>query len=201
MPTNIRIIKSALRDLGVLPAGREPTAVQAQDALEALEDIVFRFAEDFAQPWIDQDVTGDVQAEEGDRIRVNSLTPVTVVLPVDIEPRERIVDCCGSITVIATCDHSRAPKDRARVWICDVYNSIDPALYVYRADHALWVKGTNMTLTQECPYADANGFSALLAIKLSASYDVPVPPSVSVSASRGLWTAASTTVRPPGEYW
>ena len=186
--SNRSIIKRAYRMIGVLGSGREPSNGQATDALEALQSMVLSIpAFGDGGSWVDQDVTEDVTADENDRIRVNSTTAVTVTLPVSTTFRERLIDRCGCITIWATCTNERAPKDGAKVWITDVYGSIEPRLYLYRADTAEWVLASALTLDGPSAFNASldQGLAAMLAVIMAAETAQPVPPQVQLMAQRG----------------
>lgn len=187
-------IKRALRLVGVLPSGREPTAAQAADALVAYQSMIMALpAMAMAARWIYQDVTTDVTAEENDFLRVNSETPITIYLPTSTTGRDRAVDTCGTITVRCTCTSARAPRDGARVWITDVFGSITPRMYFYRADLAAWVLVTNLMLDSEPPLGSQfDAFlPAMLAVVLADEYDQEVKPVTASLAQEGMTQIAS----------
>lgn len=169
------IISQALGDLGVTGLGRSPTGPMATDALQRLNQIVLDASGALSLPWIDQDVENDVLAEENDRIRVVSSDEVTITLPVNTTPRQRVVDRCGCISIVSECSEDRAPKDRARVWISDIYGTITPVMYLYRADRSEWIKATDMLATQEAPLADSTFLIAELTKRLAGKYGQDIP--------------------------
>ena len=173
--------------LGVLASGRDPSAGQASDALEALQDMANTMFPQLGGPWIDQDVTEDVTAEENDRIRVNSYQDVSIYLPVTLAGRERVVDQCGCITVQQTCSNERAPRDGGKVWIADIYGSFAPRLYIYRGDAAEWVLASALTLDGPSPWGlqYKEGVAAILATRLAPEFGQEIAPIVVRMATEG----------------
>ena len=173
--------------LGVLGSGREPSNSQASDALEALQDMTNLIVSQLSGPWIEQEITVDSTADEGDRIRVNSETPLTITVPISLYGVEREVDSCGCVHVVQVCNGERAPRDRAKIWITDVFGTIEPRLYLYRADIASWVLASALALDGYAPFGVAykEGLAAGLAVRLSADTAQPLLPAVASMATQG----------------
>ncbi len=193
--------------LGIVGSGREPSASQASDALEALQDMANSMIPVRGGPWIEQEVTEDSTAEENDRIRVNSETPITITIPISVTGVEREVGQCGCVTIVSRCTNERAPKDGAKVFITDVYGSITPQMYAYRADSAEWVLASALTLDGPCPWGvqAKEGIAASLALRLAVEFDVEPSRLIVAAAARGnllllerFDTPRSTT---PAEYF
>lgn len=176
-----KTIRRALRLIGVLGAGREPTQVMADDALEALQSLVLSLS----TWWTDVDIDADYTAGENERVRVTTTDAVLVTIPASVSSAERLLYCCNQIQLLCQGFPDRAPSEFARVQVTDA-SSDATATYYYRPDIAQWTRADALTLDSEVPWNAAldEGFACLLAVRLAPEYDAAIPQVVAVGAAR-----------------
>lgn len=185
MPITVRsVVKGAMKKLGVLAIGREPTAAQAQDALEILQA--------FYRELIGQGVFGrlnDVlvttstyEARENERVVCDLSSGVTVTLPETITQ-----SLYGALPLYdpygtdygrgSVCEIlPRPPRDGACIIVADVNSSLE-RYYLYDANRAYWVLLDELTLDSTAPLGERyeNGLRAILAERLTDPFGVPLP--------------------------
>jgi hypothetical protein len=164
MATVLDIIKRALRQLKVLPAGQDPTGNEAADALVALQGLYDHLtATDTFGPLTNVLTSGVYVAGENERVTGAS----SVTLPTTI--------------VDATTGETRSPKDRAVV----VVAGATPVTHLYDADLASWVSIRALTLTSEAPLSSrySEGLAAMLALFVADEYAAQ-PSQITADAAR-----------------
>jgi hypothetical protein len=188
-----QIVRGALKKLGVLAIGREPTAAQAQDALEVLQGLyrelvglgVFGRLVDVLVK------TDTYSAREQERVVCNnSGGGVTVTLPVEItqsllvsQPYYRsysdpwATDWDYGHGGFSPEPLPRPPRDGACIVVVDV-NSDFEKYYLYDANRAFWVLLDGLTLDNNAPLSGRyqNGLMAVLAMRMAAPFGVEPSP-------------------------
>lgn len=182
------IIKDAMKKLAVLPLGREPSALQADDGLVALQALY--------REWVGQGVFGRLNdvlvksatynACEWERVVCDVPDGVVVSLPETITS-ELLAGSHGLPAYDARApDYGRgyvverlprAPRDHAPIVIADVYSDSEE-YYLYDANRAYWVRLDALTLDTGAPLSNRyeNGLKAALAARLASSYGREVTP-------------------------
>jgi hypothetical protein len=157
-------IKRALRQIGVLSAGRDPKASESADALASLQGLYDHLAatETFG-PLIDILTSGVYEAGENER--VTGATSVT--LP------DTVTDACTGL--------ERSPKDRSVV----VVAGETPATHLYDADLAAWVDISALTLAASTPLGSrwAEGIAAQLALMVAGEFGA-TPNAMTIDTAR-----------------
>jgi len=187
-----QIVRGALKKLGVLAIGREPTAAEAQDALEALQGLyrelvglgVFGRLVDVLVK------TDTYNAREQERVVCDLQGGVTVTLPETItqsllvsQPYYRsysdpwATDWDYGHGGFSPEPLPRPPRDGACIVIADVYSDCEE-YYVYDANRAYWVRLDGLTLDTQAPLSGRyqNGLTAVLAMRLAAPFGVEPSP-------------------------
>lgn len=164
--TILDLIKRALRQIGVVPAGQEPDSDQSADALIVLQGLYDHLAATQAfGPLTNVLTSGAYTAGENERITgASSVTlPTTITDPWNAEVR--------------------SPKDRSIV----VVAGATPVTHLYDADLASWVEIRALTLTDEAPLSSrfSEGLAAMVAVMSASDYGVPVSPMTADTARRG----------------
>ena len=157
--TNADVIRRALRLLGVVAGGVEPSGTDAQDAFERLQSVVMDLPGLVLNGrWCEKAVNAAYTACEGQRITVTA--PGVVTLPLTIMP-------------FGGC--SRPPLDFARVWIQGAASN--PGLWVYVASLAEWRRVDALEQSGEFPFGgeDVDGIVSQLAVALSDEYGEQYP--------------------------
>ena len=166
----LSIIKRALRRLGVLASGTEPTADEAADALECLQGILLRsIAEGALGTLTDVIATDDMVATENSRILLNDVLVDEISLP-------------ETVTENGT---ERPPRDSSVVVITDTFTD-QTVTYIYDGDEGEWLSVETMTLTSKVPLSlrDIIGLSAYLAVEIADEYGQDVSETTAIAASR-----------------
>jgi len=186
MATCRDIIKGAMKKLAVLPIGREPTAAQAEDALDILEGTYRELVgQGVFGRLTDVLVTGSAYAaREQERVVCQNGAGVTVTLPDTITaallaaapactdiPYGAYPSCCPEPCL------PRPPYDGACIVVADL-NSCVELYYVYDANRALWAGLDHLTLDMLAPLSGRyeNGLKAKLAVRLASGYGRDVTP-------------------------
>jgi hypothetical protein len=168
MATCREIIKRAMRRLSVLPSGREPKAAEAEDGLDALQDLYTQLVGAGALGVLTAvEVGADYTAGEWQRITNTSGGAITITLPESIEDD-------------STETGTRAPYDRAVVQVTGAF----PETHIYDAALDAWVQIEALTLDSEAPLSTqlAGGLSAMLAVNIADEYGVQPPTGVALAA-------------------
>jgi hypothetical protein len=154
MSTAKTIIRRALRLIGELAAGQEPSGSAASDALERLQSLILDMPGLVQNGFWREAATNIVgyAPKEGHRITVTA--PGTVILPLTVTH-----ESC-----------SRPPHDLAKVQI--VGAATNAGLWLYSATKAAWGRADGLTLTSELPFGseDDEGLSAQLAVYIADEY-------------------------------
>jgi len=173
------IVKGAMKKIAVLAIGREPTAAQGEDALEALQAIY--------RELVGQGVFGRLNdvlitaatydARENDRVVCDYATGVTVNLPEVItadlqnalpayDPDQSDYGRGGGCEPLP-----RPPRDHSPIVITDVNSSFEQ-YYLYDANRAFWVLLDDLTLDSKAPLSNRyeNGLKAKLALRLAPTF-------------------------------
>lgn len=157
--TNTDIIRRALRLLGVIAGGQEPSGTDATDAMERLQSVIMDLPGLVLNGrWCEQAVNAAYTAEEGRRVTV--MAPGVVTLPTIITP--------------TGCD-SRPPLDFARVWIQG--EAANAGLWVYVASLGAWRQVDGLDIEGDFPFGDEDvgGVVAQLAVELADEYGPQYP--------------------------
>jgi hypothetical protein len=183
--TCLQLIKGAMRKLGVLAIGREPTSAQAEDSMEVLTSFYLELiGQGVFGKLIDSYVTDAAYtAHENERITCSSVV-TTVTLPTTITAEWWPVQ--GNIGGIydygwnntsASATYPRTPRDGAVVQIAR--SDLGTALtYIHDAPKAAWVSIDSLALATAAPLSERYGeaLKALLAIKFAPHYNVQPNP-------------------------
>lgn len=159
MTTNADITRRALRLLGVIAGGQEPSGTDAQDAFERLQSIVMDLPGLVLNGrWQEKAISAAYTACEGQRITVTA--PGSVTLPLTITP---------------TGGCSRPPLDFARVWIQGA--AANPGLWVFVASFGEWRRVDALEQNGDFPFGgeDVDGVAAQLAVALSEEFGPQYP--------------------------
>ena len=182
MTTCRNVIKGALKKLGALAMGREPTAAQSEDALEVLQSLYRELAGQGVFGRL-QDVlvtTATYTAREQERVVCDSLSGQTITLPETITQDlldSAPYDTCGPGYSDYGWGHPvydvlpRPPRDGAMIVVADIRSDFEKT-YLYDANRAYWVLIDGMTLDTEAPLTGRfdNGIKAKLALRLWTHY-------------------------------
>lgn len=198
MPITVRtIVKGAMKKLGVLPIGREPTSPQAQDALEALQALYRELVGQgvFGRLYDVLVTTATYSAREQERVVCDLVSGVTVTLPETIT--QSLIDSapyrCFTYDVNAP-DYGRGcwssevfprpPRDGACIVVADVNSSLEK-YYLYDANRAYWVLLDSLTLDSTAPLSARyqNGLEAVLSERLADPFGVDVPKQATAQAN------------------
>lgn len=163
MATCSDIIARALRMVGIVGKGDEPTATEEDDAMFALLAIYQRLADTALSTDTTVYETDDYEPEEGERVY-----------------------CTGTVTLPTTIDDgdTRLPLDLAAIQYLDENTS--SAWRTYISDKGAWTRIDNLTEASTAPFADRNqeGLAALLAMEIAEEYGAQVSASVIAKARR-----------------
>ncbi|MBJ7410126.1 MAG: hypothetical protein JHD15_07130 [Phenylobacterium sp.] len=157
--TNSDIVRRALRLIGVVAAGQEPTGADQSDAMERLQSIVMDLPGLVLNGrWREKAVNAAYTAEEGRRITVT--LPGDVTLPTTITPT-------GGCT--------RPPLDLARVWIQGAADNA--GLWVFVASLGEWRQVDGLEIGGDFPFGgeDVDGVTAQLAVAMADEYGPQYP--------------------------
>jgi hypothetical protein len=185
MATCLSTIKRSLRMLGVLAAGREPTANDAATAQEVLTGLYVELITNGSLGQLNPVlVRGNYTARENDRIVNDGTAAVAITLPATITPVSTGPDTWCTPAV----DETRPPKDRAVVVIA----GNPTAAYLYEANVGAWVYVNVLAQTDQAPLSVnmPEGLAARLAISLAAEFGADVPKPVALAAS--AWMSSLT---------
>lgn len=160
------IITDALEQLGVKDARSGLDATEAAQALRVLQQMILNLPG--MRVWNEVECSGNYTAGENERIRVITQNAVTITIPVAVSSARTVLYCCNQYELRCEGYDDKAPKDGARVHVCDAYAD-NATTYFYRADIAQWTRADGLTLSSECPLsADFDGdLSAMLAGRLA----------------------------------
>lgn len=191
MTTNLDIIKRALKKIHALPAGIEPTAVQAAEGMTALQSMIVELIGMGSLGRLnDVLATSDYTARENERVRAS--VGVTVTIPDTITAA--LEPCWAGIfgggydygfrSWPVSGNGDRPPRDKACIVVVNSDN--EETDYVYSAYKGEWVEVQALTQQGAFPFAanQENGFAALLAERLADDYDVQVGPETKLQAGR-----------------
>lgn len=193
MPITVRsVVKGAMKKLGVLAIGREPTAAQAQDALEILQALYRELIGQgvFGRLYDVLVTTSTYSARENERVVCDLLAGVTVTLPETIT--EGLIGSLSPYDYLAT-DYGRGsvcevlprpPRDGSPIIVADVNSSFEK-YYLYDANRAYWVPLDDLTLDSTAPLSarHENGLRAILAERLADPFGVPMPKQAAAEAN------------------
>lgn len=186
------IVKGGLRKLQVLPAGREPTGDQAQDALDILQALYKEFVGQgvFGKIY-DTIVTGATYtAHENERCVCNRSAGVTITLPDTITTEFPASTTIGFINGYTDYGWGtgfnvtpRTPRDSSIICVTDMFSTLD-LTWVYDAPGARWVSLDAITLDTIAPLSGryGEGLKALLAVRSAPNWNVTPQPSVVAQA-------------------
>lgn len=154
MSTCQNIVRRAMRLMGVLTAGQQPSGADATDGMERLQSIILSLP-GLTQGghWREHAASSAYTAKEGSRITVTA--PGAVTLPLTV-----------------TCDgYTRPPRDLAKVQILGA-SAANAGTWLYSATKGVWGKASNMALGDELPFGaeDDEGLAALLAVAWADEY-------------------------------
>ena len=192
MTITVRAIASgAMRKLQVLAAGRNPTADQAQDALEILQALYKEFVGQgvFGKMYDTLVTDATYTAHENERCVCNRSAGVTVTLPdtITLEFPTAIGFVNGSTDYGWGNSYSvtpRTPRDNSVIGITDLFSTLD-LTYVYDAPGARWVALDSLTLDSVAPLSGryGEGLKAILAVRLAPNFNVEPQKSVAGQAN------------------
>jgi hypothetical protein len=148
MSTCQAIVRRALRAMGVLQAGQQPTGSDGPDGLERLQGIVLALP-GLTQGgfWGEHAASTAYTAKEGQRITVTGSAVITLPL------------------IVTHHAHTRPPRDLAKVQIIGA-SVANPGTWLYSATKGAWGRANSLALSDELPFGaeDDEGLSALLAV-------------------------------------
>ena len=180
----LSIIKRALRRLGVLASGTEPTADEAADALECLQGILLRAISEGALGTL-QDViaTDGMVAPENSRVLLNNVAVDDITLP----------------DTVTESGSERPTRDGSVVVISDTFTD-QTVTYIYDGDEGEWLAVETMGLTSKVPLSlrDVIGLSAYLAVEIADEYGQEPSQATAIAASR--WHSTIGTNWSRGSY-
>lgn len=174
MATCREVIRSALRKIGVIASGEEPSITEAQDALDSLQSMY-------------------LEAVNGGRF--GKLIPVIATADYEAGENEIITSGGFTITLPDTIEDEwtgddRPPKDLSIVMVTT--EGEEPEISVYDAYRGEWVALNGLALGDDAPLSGrgSDGLSATLAIRLADEYAATVSASV-ISQSASFISALS----------
>jgi hypothetical protein len=162
MSTPLDIVRRALRTMGVLKRGKEPTGSDLADGIEKLQSVVLQFPGLLHNGrWREVAVDGAYTAREGDRCTVSGAGSVT--LPAVVE------DCRTGA--------ARPPLDMAKVQI--IGDAPNAGLWVYSATRSAWGRVDAITVegaNEPLPFGpeDEEGLAAILATNWVDEYGAEI---------------------------
>ncbi len=184
MLTCLNIIKGAMRKLGVLPIGREPTSAQGESGMEILQSMYHeKVGQGVFGRLTDSYITdATYTAHENERITCD--TDVTTVTIPDAITEE----WCASGPIGGLGDYGwsnwrtttpRTPRDGSVVQVAQT-NSSTPLTYIYDAPRTDWVSIDSLTLAGDAPLSDryGNALKALLAEVWATDFNVTPTPTL-----------------------
>lgn len=172
--TNADIIRRALRLIGVVAGGEEPSGTDQSDAMERLQSIILDLPGLILNGrWCEVAVSAAYTAKESQRITVT--LPGVVTLPTTVTP---------------TGGCSRPPLDLARVWIQGSADNV--GLWVYVASLGEWRQLDGLELGGAFPFGpeDVGGMAAKLAVAVSDEYGAQYPAGPVTQAQAATSTAS-----------
>lgn len=158
MSTAQNTVRRALRLMGVLFRGREPSGADAADGLERLQTLILALPGlQLNGVWREVAVTAAYTAREGDRCTVTA--PGAVTLPLTVTPCDGELGGC-----------TRPPLDLAKVQIIGAVPNA--GVWLYSATKGAWGQADALTLKSELPFGgeDDDGVAALLAVNMQDEY-------------------------------
>lgn len=179
MSTALTIVRRALRLMGVLGPGAQPTGVDQADCLERLQSVILGLPGlTLNGRWSEVASAAAYTAKESERIMVTGAW--TITLPLTVTPD-------GGDT--------RPPLDLARVLVVGADATIDysgdedggAGLWLYSASKGAWGRADGLTISSELPFGaeDDEGLSAKLAMSLVDEYGASLGP-VTVQAAEAF---------------
>lgn len=153
MSTAKDIVRRALRLIGELTSGQQPTGAPAADGLERLQGLILDMPGLMQNGyWRETAANTAVTAKEGHRYTVTA--PGVITLPLTVTHDT----------------HTRPPRDLAKVQIVGV--AANKGLWLYSATKAAWGKADGLALGDELPFGteDDEGLAAQLAVNMSDEY-------------------------------
>lgn len=184
MVTTVRqIITDALEQIGAVDGAATPTAQQASQGLRVFQQMILNLP---GQRWWNEvECTADYTAGENERIRVNTNDAVTITVPTAVSSARTMLYCCNQTELVCEGYDDRAPKDGARVHVCDAATT-DTATYFYRADLAQWTRADSLTLDSDCPLSEdwTEGVTAMLGQRLTRYYGLPLDQAGTILAAQ-----------------
>jgi hypothetical protein len=158
MTTIRETVRSALRKVGALTRGAEPSSSQARDGLEAFQSLLLE--------WVDNGKFG-------------RLTNVIASADYEASEQERVVSGGFTITLPDTVvdddtGETRPPKDLSLVVV--VTAGAAPQVNLYDADRGEWVRLDTLEVADDAPLAGrgSDGLASCLAKRLAEEYGPPL---------------------------
>lgn len=193
MPTPRACIGRALRALGAIKPGDDPTADELAEGLSVCADLCLELHE-ARGPMTEIDVAADTVAGENQRLRIAAGATVNITLPNAVQfagsfdPYDygftvRAADPTQAGTTDAADGYQyRAPRDGSRIEIVGQAQG----LWFYRSDINAWQAAMALSLDGELPIANrlAAPFSHLLAERLAPQYAAQIGPALASSIAR-----------------
>lgn len=175
--TCLRIGTGAMRKIGVLPIGREPTAAQGEQFMVTLQAMYNELVgQGVFGRLIDSKITASTYtAHEGERVVINT-TVTTVTIPTTITTE------WGYAPVGGPYDYGwgawpstlpRPPHDNAIIQVAR--SNLGSALtYIYDAPRATWAVLEGLVLADIAPLSERYGeaLKSILALKLCSPFNV-----------------------------
>lgn len=180
MATCSDLIKGAFRRAGLSRDLDEVRPREMDRALQVLQDVYLGLVGSGAfGRFKDVLVTADYDAEEQDRILVNTTDAVSITYPVTVEDD-------------AAEGGYRPPLDGSAIITTDVYTT-DIVVHVYDATYAAWTPIEGLTLASYAPLSTRYraGLEARLAVRLSEENGIAVTPELRRQEGQGILALVS----------
>ncbi len=177
-----QLVKQALRALGVLGAGQDPTSSELDDSMLTLRNILRKLVTDGAYGKLkDRVLTDEYYVTPGMEHIFKLSDQAVIVLPLLVSPETGICDYGAIITVegaytpqsIPVGVQIQPPRDGSIVRITDAVSNATTD-WIYDGQIKSWTGLWNLSYDYPVPmgFRDGEGIKALLAIAMADEYGV-----------------------------
>lgn len=199
MQTCRDIIRSALKKLGIIRAGGQPKASDADDALLSLASFYMECITQgtFGRVFnVQMSQAGTVTAGGNQHFNILTEDVVTVDLPASLPANcwDNWRPCrdygWGLNIPVAADENVVVPRDKSVVMVTSQYDATVRATYIYDSTVQQWLRIDTLDLNSEAPLSarSPDGLAAVLAMRIADEYGTP-PTSLTVQAAGRYKTA------------
>lgn len=187
--TVLDIIRAALRVNGTLAAGDEPSAVEAQDCLDAYNRMIRSMFGTVIGPRVSSATANTSLTALSGRTYVVGNTAITITLPLNPRPGARVGVADGNLGLAA---HNVTVARNGRLLQGAAANLTlntngDARVWFYRHDTADWTLEEDLDLTDEPYFPDdlQSRLPWMLAFMLMSEFGAEIRPDVAQMATEG----------------